>query len=497
MRVVIVGGGSAGWMAAAMLSRMMGRQLDITLVESDDIATVGVGEATIPPIQHFNRVLGISETDFLRETGGTFKLGIEFENWLEQGHCYMHAFGGLGKEMGLSPFHHSWLRAVAHGRNDSLWDFSLNYQAAKANKFQPLSSIPNTKLPGLVHAYHFDAGLYAKYLSKLSRGWGVKRVEGLIEQVNLRQVDGAIESLRLRSGEQVEADLYIDCSGFRSLLLGSALKVEFEDWRHWLPCDRAMAVPSERIAPLQPYTRSTAHRAGWRWRIPLQHRTGNGLVYCSEYLTEEQASVLLMEQLDAPALAEPRLIHFTTGRRKQQWHKNCVALGLASGFLEPLESTSLHLVQSGIVRLLKLFPRQGWVQQEIDEFNRQSQTEFEQIRDFIILHYALNRREEPFWQRCRDMPIPESLSQKLALFAKTGKVFREQDELFTEVAWQQVMLGQGIQPEAYHPMADALSEAQLNELLDSLRTIFAGTVQRLPAHDEFINSYCASSSTFC
>lgn len=497
MRVVIVGGGSAGWMAAAMLSRMMGRQLDITLVESDDIATVGVGEATIPPIQHFNRVLGISEADFLRETGGTFKLGIEFENWLEQGHSYMHAFGGLGKEMGMAPFHHSWLRAVAQGRSTSLWDFSVNYQAAKANKFQPLSSIPNTKLPGLVHAYHFDAGLYAKYLSKLSQGWGVKRVEGLIEQVNLRQTDGAIESLRLRSGELIEADLYIDCSGFRSLLLGSALEVEFEDWRHWLPCDRAMAVPSERSAPLQPYTRSIAHCAGWRWRIPLQHRTGNGLVYCSEYLTDEQASCFLLQQLDAPALAQPRLIRFTTGRRKVQWQKNCVALGLASGFLEPLESTSLHLVQSGIVRLLKLFPRQAMLQQEMDEFNRQSQTEFEHVRDFIILHYVLNKREEPFWQRCREMPIPDSLAHKLALFTQSAKVFREQDELFSEVAWQQVMLGQGVKPQSYHPMADALSEGQLTELLDSLRTIFVGTVQQLPEHAEFISRYCKASSTIC
>ncbi len=490
MKVVIVGGGSSGWMAASMLARLMGQQLDITLIESDDVGTVGVGEATIPPIAYFNKVLGIDENEFLRETGGTFKLGIEFDGWHTPGKAYMHAFGRIGKDMGLAGFHHTWLRAKAAGHVSDYWDYSLNYQAAKANKYQPLATIPNTNLQGLVHAYHFDAGLYARYLRKLSELWGVTRQEGFIEKVNLNPTSGCIDSVTLKSGQAIEGDFFIDCSGFRALLIGDALKTGYEDWRHWLPCDRAMAVPCERVDPVMPYTRSMAHGAGWQWRIPLQHRTGNGLVYCSDYYTDEQARELLLSNLDASPTGDPRPIKFVTGRREKQWYKNCVALGLASGFLEPLESTSLHLVQSGIVRLMKLFPRQQMNQIDIDEYNRQSQIEFERIRDFIILHYVLNDRPEPFWQRCREMPIPDTLAHKIELFAQSGRVFREQDELFTDIAWYQVMMGQGVMPRAYHSLADSLSEQQVEELLSSLSTLVNGTVSQLSTHNDYLNRAC-------
>jgi tryptophan halogenase len=490
MNVVIVGGGSSGWMAASMLARLMGKQLNITLVESDDIATVGVGEATIPPIAQFNKVLGIREDEFLRATNGTFKLGIEFDGWLRKGESYMHAFGKIGKDMGLAGFHHSWLKAKMQGDSSSFWDFSLNYQAAIANKFQPTNKIPNTNLQGLVQAYHFDAGLYARYLRQLSENWGVTRIEGMINKVNLVNETGFIASVQLQSGQIIEGDFFIDCSGFRALLIEGALKTGFEDWRHWLSCDRALAVSSERQPPLKPYTRSIAHSSGWQWRIPLQHRTGNGLVYCSDYLNEEQASDLLLANLDSKALAEPKLIKFVTGRRQKQWHKNCLALGLASGFLEPLESTSLHMVQSGIVRFMKLFPREGVKAIEVAEYNRQSKMEFERIRDFIILHYWLNERTEPFWQRCRQMDIPDTLAHKIELFKKTGTVFREEDELFTEIAWYQVMIGQGIMPEQYHRLADSFSDEQLRDLLSSLKTVIRGTTDSMSEHNEFIETYC-------
>ncbi|MGQ8363888.1 tryptophan halogenase family protein [Glaciecola sp. 1036] len=491
MKVVIVGGGSSGWMAASMLSRLMGQQLDITLVESDDIGTVGVGEATIPPIAHFNRVLGLNEHEFMRATGGTYKLGIEFDGWYNSCESYMHAFGRIGKDMGLAGFHHTWLRAHANGEGGSYWDYSLNYQVAKANKYQPLPKIPNTQMQGLVHAYHFDAGLYAKYLRMLSEQCGVNRREGKIEQVLLSPQSGEITGVQLSSGQVISGDFFIDCSGFKSLLLGETLKTGYQDWRHLLPCDRAIAVPSQATSPILPYTKSIAHSAGWQWRIPLQHRTGNGLVYCSDYYTEQQAQDLLLASIDSQPLAEPKVLKFVTGRREKQWYKNCVALGLSSGFLEPLESTSLHLVQSGIVRLVKLFPRHSIKQTDVDEFNRQSKIEFERIRDFIILHYVLNNREEAFWQRCREMSIPDSLSQKINLFKQSGLVFREQDELFTEIAWYQVMIGQGIIPTDYHPLADALPQASQKELLDNLKVIMQGTARQLSDHQGYLQQFCA------
>jgi len=486
-KVVILGGGSAGWMTAAMLARTLGQNLEIEVIESSSIGTVGVGEATIPPIKTFNDVLGLDEAEFLRKTKGTIKLGIEFENWGQEGDCYMHAFGPIGRDLGLNIFHHHWRRARQLGIAGDFWDYSLNYQAAKQNKFMPMARIPDTRYEGLVHAYHFDAGLYAQMLQAYSQEKGVSHTDARVETVLCHPDTGAIESLQLENGESISGDLFIDCSGFRALLIGETLGVGYEDWSHWLPCDRALAVPSEAKRPIIPYTRSIAHEGGWQWRIPLQHRTGNGLVYSQQHLSDDEASHLLLSNLDGAPLAEPRPIRFTTGRRRQQWHKNVVSLGLASGFLEPLESTSLHMVQSGVFRLVKLFPHACIYQSDIDEYNRQSQIELEKIRDFIILHYHLNQKpESPFWRQCREVRKPESLLRRIDLFANAGRVFREQEELFTEVAWQQVMLGQGLLPEDYHPQANNLTEDQLNRFITGWGQLMQQTVQKLPDHEQFL-----------
>jgi len=345
-------------------------------------------------------------------------------------------------------------------------------------------------MSGITHAYHFDAGLYANLLRQYSVQRGINRVEGIITSTEL-SVDGSIKRVTLQNGPCISGDLFIDCSGFSALLIEQALGVEYENWQHWLPCDSAYAVPCESTSPLTPYTKATAHHAGWQWRIPLQHRTGNGIVYSSQHMSDEQAKQHLLANLDGKPLAEPRKINFTTGRRVKQWHKNCVAIGLSSGFLEPLESTSLHLVQSAIIRLTKLFPRNGIQPQHIDEFNRQSQTEFEQIRDFIILHYHLNAKqsadnERGLWQQCRDMDIPESLQHKIDLFKATATVFRHQDELFTEAAWIQVMLGQGIIPEDYHPLTQAVSQDDLTDYLTNIRKVITTTVSQMPNHKDYI-----------
>lgn len=487
-KILILGGGSSGWMAAAMLSQMLGKTIDITLIESSEIGTVGVGEATIPPIKIFNQVLGLNELDFLKKTQGTIKLGIEFENWGREGDRYMHAFGSIGPTLGGTKFRYHWLRARHEGKNDSFWDYSLNYQAAKQNKFAPLAKIPDTNYDGLVYAYHFDAGLYAQMLRTYSEARGVKRIDSKILQVHKDPDSGHLSSVDLESNQRLEADLFIDCSGSRALLIGEALGVGYDDWSHWLPCDRAAAVPSEAVHPIAPYTRSIAREAGWQWRIPLQHRTGNGLVYSSRYLSEDEAAHQLVSNLDSAPLAEPRTIRFLTGRRRQQWHKNVVSLGLSSGFLEPLESTSLHLVQSGIIRLFKLFPRAEIQDTDVEEYNRQSKLEFESIRDFIILHYHLNDKpNSPFWKECRSTEKPESLLRRIALFAKSGHVFREQEELFGELAWEQVMLGQGIVPEDYHTLADTMTKVEFEKFLAGLKQVINKTTAKLPSHDQFLH----------
>jgi tryptophan halogenase len=492
-KLVIVGGGTAGWMAAALFAKLFRDTLSITLIESEAIGTVGVGEATIPPIQTYNQALGFDENDFIRQTQGTIKLGIEFQDWGRPGDRYMHAFGGIGHHHGLSPFVHYFLRAKAAGSTDSLWDYSLNWRASCERKFDRLDRIEGTPLTGLNYAFHFDASLYAKYLRAHAERAGVIRREGKIVDVTLRGSDGFIESVTMDDGARIDGELFVDCSGFRGLLIGEALKTRYIDWTHWLPCDRAIAVQSENVGEPRPYTQSIAHQAGWQWRIPLQHRTGNGHVFSSAHISEDEATAVLLANLEGRRIIEPRVIRFTTGRREKMWHKNCVAVGLASGFLEPLESTSIHLIQSSVVKLATLFPDKGFDPAYVEEYNRQVIDEFEGIRDFIILHYHANKRtDSAFWEECREMSVPESLSRRINLFRETGRIFREQNELFHEVGWLQVMMGQNIIPERYDHMADALPEADLNEFLANLKTIMQGAVSRLPSHAEFIARNCAA-----
>ncbi len=484
---MIAGGGTAGWITAALLNKVLGKVIDITLVESAEIGTVGVGEASIPPILHLNGALGISEKEFIKATGATIKLGIEFENWRSQGHSYMHAFGEIGKDFPFCEFYHFWLKANQTQNAPDFWDFSLNYQAAKAHKFAHLKHIPNTQLAGLHYAYHFDATRYGEFLKELAQSRGVKRIEGKIESVNQCHQSGHVRSLLLKNGEQIDGDLFIDCTGLRALLIEQTLNTGFEDWSHWLPCDSAIAVQSESASDAIPYTRSIARDSGWQWQIPLQHRVGNGLVYSSRFLSDEAAKQQLLDNLPAKPLTEPRVIKFKTGRRLKQWHKNVVSVGLSSGFLEPLESTSIHLIQSAAIRLIKFFPHQGIKQSLVDEFNQQSKTEFERIRDFIILHYKLTERDDSaFWRFCKGMDIPCSLRKKIELFKTSGKLIREDDELFAEIAWQQVMIGQGLIAEDHHPLTDALSDEQLNELFSNLKTLINSTVEQLPTHNQFL-----------
>jgi tryptophan halogenase len=491
--VVIAGGGTAGWMTAAALARVLGPRLSITLVESAEIGIVGVGEATIPAIAQFNKMLKIDENDFLRQTQGTFKLGIEFVNWFEKGHAYMHAFGPVGRDLAYIPFHHYWFKDQAGA--GSLWDYSFNWLAAKQARFSRVERIADTPLAGLTWAFHFDASLYAAYLSRLAQAAGVRKVEGIIDTV-LQAQGGDVRALKLKDGREVTGDLFIDCTGFRGLLIEQALHTGFEDWSHWLPCDRAWAVPSANTSPLLPYTRSTAHDAGWQWRIPLQHRTGNGHVYCSSQMTDERAREILLSNLDAPALAEPRLIRFTTGRRKLLWNRNVVCMGLASGFVEPLESTAIHIIQVSIQRLILLFPHLGDCEERRREFNRASIAEYEYIRDFIILHYyANNRVGDAFWDACRHMSIPDSLRHKMELFRETAGIFCSPDDLFQLTSWLQVMWGQGVRPRGWHPFVESVSPQDRAGYLRDLRGLFAQPAQQLPGHADFIARHCAAATS--
>ncbi|HEV7234396.1 MAG TPA: tryptophan halogenase family protein, partial [Sphingorhabdus sp.] len=432
------------------------------------------------------------ENEFIRATQGSFKLGIEFADWLEPGHRYIHAFGQVGRPLGLVPFHHYWLRHHQTGGASSLWDHSPTAIAAADNRFARLDEKPGALPTGVAYAYHFDAGLYAAFLRKYAEARGVKRTEGQVVDVSLNSETGFVEAVSLASGEKIEGDLFIDCSGFRGLLIEQALHSGYEDWSHWLPCNRALAVPCASADPLTPYTRSTAREAGWQWRIPLQHRTGNGYVYCSEYLDDAAATETLMSNLDGEALAEPRQLRFVTGKRRQIWKKNCVSLGLASGFLEPLESTSIHLIQACIANLLNFFPTAGFQQADIDAFNAQADFEFASIRDFIILHYHAQRREGAFWQRCREMEIPDSLAAKLELFKSNGRITRFNEELFTELGWLQVMWGQGLRPNGYHPLADQLAPEQLSEFMGISHKHAAHVASQMPPHKDYIAATCAA-----
>lgn len=490
-KLLIVGGGTAGWMAAAALSKFLGGQLDIALVESDQIGIVGVGEATIPQIKHLNRALELDEREFVAKTQGSFKLGIEFINWRQTGHAYLHNFGSIGLNLNSTHFHHYWLRSREAGNPLDLWDYCVNTQAARRGRFGPMDKLGSSPLNGIAYAYHFDAALYGQYLRSYAEARGVRRIEGRIVDVHRHAERGDISEVELESGDRIAADFFIDCSGFRGLLIEQALETGYEDWTHWLKCDRAFAVPCENSGPIRPYTQSMAHKAGWQWRIPLQHRTGNGHVFSSAYTDEEAARQILLDNLEGRPLADPRLIRFTTGRRRKFWNRNCVALGLASGFLEPLESTSIHLIQSGISRLVPLFPDGADTAALSAEYNRQMGLEFEKIRDFLILHYHLNERtDSPFWIDCREMDVPETLKRKMALFKASGRLYHEQEDLFTDSSWLQVMLGQGLMPERHHPMADGMEPAKLQQFLGDIRQIVTTAADQLPEHEAFIAAHC-------
>lgn len=484
-KIVIAGGGTAGWMVAAAISKTLGRVLDIKLVESDEIGTVGVGEATIPTLLMYNRLLEINEQEFMAATQATFKLGIGFENWRDVGQNYIHSFGITGKDHWTAGFQHFWLKGRDRKLASDYGDYCLELKASLANRF---AHLPRN---GMNYAFHLDAGLYAKFLRKFAEGFGVKRIEGKIAEVKTDETSGFIQSLKLDNGDIIEGDLFIDCTGFRGLLIGNALHVGYEDWSHYLFNDSAVALQTESVGPAIPYTRSIAHAAGWQWRIPLQHRVGNGMVYCSRYLGDDAAKKQLLANVEGKVLTEPRVIKFRPGQRRQVWKRNCVAIGLSSGFIEPLESTSIHLIQRGTLRLMQMFPRDGIRQSDIDEYNNQTNDEIEHIRDFIVLHYHVTRRQDtPFWRACRDMDIPATLKHRIELFRETGRVFRVPNELFAENSWIQVMLGQGIEPQQHHPVADLMGDAELSGFLDSIKSTVDKTVAQLPAHQIYVEQYC-------
>lgn len=477
-RIVIAGGGTAGWMAAAALAKLT--PCRVTLVESEAIGTVGVGEATIPQIRLFNKALGLDENELLRETRATFKLGIAFEGWLREGHGYMHAFGPVGRADGVLPFQHYWLRARQAGFAKPLAHYSLNEIAARDLRMSR---------EAMPHAYHLDAGLYAAFLRRFAEGHGATRIEGMIESVERDGESGEIAALALKDGQRIAGDFFIDCTGFRALLIEGALEAGFENWTHYLPCDRAMAVPCATKGEFTPYTRAIARKAGWQWRIPLQHRIGNGLVYSSAHMSDDEAASTLLANLDGEPQAEPKPLRFTTGKRRRQWIGNCLAVGLSAGFMEPLESTSIHLIQSAISRFIQVLPKGRAPAASIDWFNAQANFEWQRIRDFLVLHYWANGREgEPFWDGVRNMELPDTLNAKLEQWRASGHIHREHEELFTAVGWFQVLAGQGVEATGYNPVADAMSEPDLRAMLDGLEATLSRQASALPRHLDYLQS---------
>jgi tryptophan halogenase len=493
--IVIVGGGTAGWMAAAALVHLLDRSVTISLVESDEIGTVGVGEATIPPLIAYNNMLGIDEDEFVAATKGTFKLGIDFVGWGAPGERYFHPFGAHGQDFRGVHFHQLYLREGRRRPLDDISSWSMSATAASLGRFARPG--PDARLPfsQLLYAFHFDAGLYARFLRTRAELAGVRRTEGKIVDVAVDGTDGRVESVTLADGTILAGDLFIDCSGFRGLLIEQKLATGYEEWKQWLPCDRAVAVPSRYPGPPDPFTRCTARASGWQWRIPLQHRMGNGLVYSSAHISDADAEALVLANLEGEPLAEPRRLAFTAGRRRLAWNRNVVSLGLSSGFIEPLESTSIHLIQSGIVKLLALFPDRRFNPVERDEYNRQMKDVYEDVRDFIILHYKATRRDDSdFWNQCRTMDVPDSLAAKIELWRAKGRLFREGRELFGTASWVAVMLGQGIVPEEYEPAADALDPDMIADALDKMRLSYRRMAEHMPAHGEFIARSCAMAA---
>jgi tryptophan halogenase len=494
LQIVVAGGGTAGWVAAASFARFLGNRAAILLVESDEIGTVGVGEATIPQIHNLIIGLGLDQVDFMRSTNATFKLGIEFTDWTGEGDRYIHSFGTTGRGVGLIPFRQLWLRGRALGVAGDLGGYSYNVVAARLGRMATNSGTKT--IPDLAYAYHFDASLLAKMLRGYAEERGVRRVEGMITDVERDGETGEINALLLNGERRVAGDFFIDCTGFRSLLLGKTLGVPYVDWSQWLPCDSALAVPCESSNAFRPYTQAMSRRAGWQWRIPLQHRTGNGHVYCSRFMSDDEAASILLGNLDGKPLADPRLIRFTSGRRDIFWSHNCVALGLAAGFMEPLESTSIHLVQSSIARLLNVLPGDlSETTQARDTFNRLTQIEWARVRDFIVLHYFANGREgDAFWDECRQMELPTTLAEKIRLFREAGLFMREEDELFLDDSWGQVMIGQGIAPQSWSPLADNVPGEEIGPFLESLAKSYRVRAEGLPMHREFVETMMASAS---
>ncbi|MBC7668122.1 MAG: tryptophan 7-halogenase [Gemmatimonadaceae bacterium] len=493
-KIVIVGGGTAGWMTAAALGRFLkDGHTSVTLVESEEIGTVGVGESTIPQINIFNRMLGLDENEFVRRTKATFKLAIEFVDWKAIGHSYYHPFGPYGVDMEGVSFHAYWLRLKALGEAGELTEYSLQALAAHQGKFMRANGQPNSPLGSIAHAYHIDAGLYARFLRGYAEERGVRRQEGKIVEVHQRAADGFVEAVTLQSGERIKGDLFIDCSGFRGLLIEETLKTGYEDWSNWLLNDRAVAVPCELGGSLAPVTRATARPAGWQWRIPLQHRLGNGYAYSSQHISEDEATAYLLANLDGAPLRDPFTLKFKAGRRLKSWNKNVVAIGLSGGFMEPLESQSIHLIQVGISRLLAMFPDERFEQPDIDRYNRVMQFEYEKIRDFLILHFnATQRSDTPYWDYLRTMPIPDYLADKIAVFKSYGRVFRENEELFNDTSWFAVMIGQGLEPRGHDPMADILSDDDLRARMSDIRSVIAKSAEVMPEHLRFIADNCAA-----
>ncbi|GGE92268.1 tryptophan halogenase family protein [Sphingomonas prati] len=488
-RIVIAGGGTAGWLAAAILTRQLGQLADITLVESEEIGTIGVGESTIPTIRAFHTLIGVDEQEFMAATGASFKLGISFENWARDGDRYIHSFGDVGKSTWMSEFQHFWLEARAQGVAGPLGDYCPEHQAAAAHRFATGPDAP------LSYAYHFDAGRYARFLRQRCEQDGLTRVEGRIGRIERDGVGGDIAAIVMENGTRIEGDLFFDCTGFRGMLIDETLGIGYEDWSHWLPTDRAVAMQTASTGPAVPYTRAIAHDCGWRWKIPLQHRVGNGLVYCSAYLDDDAARDRLLSQVEGRKLIEPRLIRYRTGRRKEAWHRNCIALSLAGGFVEPLESTSIHLIMIALIRFLQLYPGGKISEAAIARFNEQSRTEIEGVRDFIILHYHLNERDEPFWRERREMRIPDSLAERIDLFRQSANAYQASHDLFRVASWTQVMFGQRLEPVQHHPVARLMPPGELQQILASISAQVAATVSQLPHHQTFLDRYCPESKS--
>lgn len=494
--IAIVGGGTSGWMTAAALSKLLPADVNVTLVESADIPNIGVGEATIPQIQLFNQLIGIDEDDFIRATKATFKHGIEFINWRKLEHSYFHPFGTLGLNFDGVDFHHFFLRAQNENSAEDIQKYAFNSVAAKAGKMMRSVNVPNSPLSNIAYAYHFDSGLYVEYLKSLSIRNGVNHVLAKVNNVVTQASNGFIHALELDTGATLTADLFIDCSGFRGVLIEQTLNTGYQSWQHLLPCDRAIVAQSQLVGETAPHTQSIAQSAGWQWKIPLQHRMGNGYVYSSKFISDDEAKKTFVANVEGALLTEPRVIHFNAGIRNKFWNKNCVAIGLSSGFIEPLESTAIHLIQSSIARLMTMFPTLDMPKSLINKYNQQATTEMLRIRDFIILHYKVTERSDSqFWNYVRTMDIPDTLQEKIDLFSEQARIFREQDELFNQTSWLSVMLGQGIVPKQYHPLADAMPLNDLIARLTNVESVIQQSVESMPKQKQFLDTILMPNET--